>query len=91
MAPAAGPGYKARMRIAVLVLISFALVSAAGAETLRLPPTVQPQPSGKTLPLKGTTAKANNGCAAFGRGFMMVEGTCVKIGGAARVDVVGGR
>jgi hypothetical protein len=88
MAPAAGPGYKARMRIAVLVL-SFALVSAAGAETLRLPPTEQ-QPSGKTLPLKGTTARAN-GCAAYGRGFTMVEGTCVKIGGTVRVDAVTGR
>ena len=77
------------MRLAVLVLISLALTTAAGAESLRLPPTEQPQ-SGKTLPLKGVTsgtAKANS-CAAYGRGFYMVEatGTCVKIGGSISVD-----
>ena len=87
MAPEAGPGYKAPMRIALPVLIAFAVVSPAGAETLRLPPSEQPQPSGKTLPLKGTTAGAN-GCASYGQGFMMVEGTCVKIGGTVRVDAV---
>ena len=76
------------MRIAPLVLISFAVTSAAGAESLRLPPAEQPQ-SGKTLPLKGTTANANS-CAAYGRGFMMVSGTCVKIGGTVRVDAVTG-
>ncbi|MBR1086443.1 hypothetical protein JQ621_03030 [Bradyrhizobium manausense] len=78
------------MRNLVLVLISFAVVSAAGAETLRLPPAEQPQQSGKTLPLKGATAGAN-GCAAYGRGFMMVEGTCVKIGGSARIGTAIGR
>lgn len=84
MAPGAGPGYKARMRLNVLFLISLALTSAAKAETLRLPPAGQMR-SGKTLPLKGTagTAKAN-GCASYGPGFSMVEatGTCVKIGGS---------
>jgi hypothetical protein len=88
MAPDAGPGYKARMRIIALVLIAFAVTSAAAAETLRLPPTEPPQ-SGKTLPLKGSTANANS-CAAYGRGFMMVSGTCVKIGGTVRVDAVTG-
>ena len=78
------------MRIIALVLISFAIASAAGAETLRLPSAEQPQPSGKTLPLKGTAAGANS-CAAYGRGFMMVEGTCVKIGGTVRVDAVSRR
>ncbi|MCP3444073.1 porin [Bradyrhizobium sp. CCGUVB14] len=80
------------MRLSVLVLISLATTSAAGAETLRLPPTEQPQ-SGKTLPLKSTTGAASkaNACAAYGRGFMMVEGTCVKIGGSVRVDTVTGR
>jgi hypothetical protein len=34
---------------------------------------------------------AGNPCAAFGRGFVKVEGTdtCVKVGGAFRVDVSG--
>ena len=73
---------------ALLMLVSLTMTTAAGAETLRLPPT---EPSGKTLPLKGTggTAKAN-ACATYGRGFTMVEGTCVKIGGAARVDTLVG-
>ena len=81
------------MRLTVLVLIALATTSAAGAETLRLPPSEQPQ-SGKTLPLKSATGSARaNGCAAYGRGFTWVEatGTCVKIGGSVRVDTVTGR
>ncbi|MDA9436075.1 hypothetical protein [Bradyrhizobium sp. CCBAU 51627] len=77
------------MRLSVLVPISLVLTSAAGAETLRLPATAQPQ-SGKTLPLKGAAsgaAKASS-CGSYGRGFYMVEatGTCVKIGGSISVD-----
>ncbi|MCG2637554.1 MULTISPECIES: hypothetical protein [Bradyrhizobium] len=70
----------------LLMLVSLAMTTAAAAETLRLPPT---EPSSKTLPLKGSsgTAKAN-ACAAYGRGFTMVEGTCVKIGGTVSVDTV---
>ena len=81
------------MRLTVLVLIALATTSAAGAETLRLPPSEQPQ-SGKSLPLKGAAGSARaNGCAAYGRGFTWVEttGTCVKIGGSVRVDTVTGR
>lgn len=79
------------MRIIVLILISLATTSAAAAETLRLPPTEAPPPD-KTLPLKGVAGSAKaNGCAAYGRGFTMVGGTCVKIGGAVRVDAVTGR
>jgi hypothetical protein len=42
--------------------------------------------SGKLLPLKG--ASTGDSCAAFGPGFIKVEGTgtCVKIGGAVRID-----
>lgn len=79
------------MRLTVLILISLATISAAGAESLRLPPSQPPQ-SGKTLPLKGTAGPASaNGCAAYGRGFTMVGGTCVKIGGTVRVDATAGR
>lgn len=79
------------MRLTALILISFATTSAAGAESLRLPPSQPPQ-SGKTLPLKGTAGSARaNGCAAYGRGFTMVGGTCVKIGGTVRVDATAGR
>ena len=93
MAPGPGPGYKAQMRLTVLVLIALATTSAAGAETLRLPPSEQPQ-SGKALPLKSATGSAKaNGCASYGQGFTWVEatGTCVKIGGSVRVDTVTGR
>lgn len=79
------------MRFTVLVLISLATTSAAGGETLRLPLSEPSQP-GKTLPLKGAAGSVKaNGCASYGRGFTMVEGTCVKIGGAVRVDAVTGR
>lgn len=79
------------MRLTVLVLISLATISAAGAETLRLPPSEPAQP-GKALPLKGAAGSARaNGCAAYGRGFTMVGATCVKIGGAVRVDATAGR
>lgn len=84
MALGPGPGYKPRMHLAILFLISLALTSAAGAEALRLPPAEQAR-SGKTLPLKGSAGAAKaNGCASYGPGFSMVEatGTCVKIGGA---------
>ncbi|WP_234682830.1 hypothetical protein [Bradyrhizobium monzae] len=79
------------MHAACLFLMSLVTTSAAGAETLRLPPSAQPQ-SGKTLPLKGTAgADKANDCASYGRGFTMVNGTCVKIGGAVSVDAVTGR
>jgi hypothetical protein len=85
MAPGAAPRYKGRMRT-LLTLALLAMTTAAAAEPLRLPPT---DPSAKTLPLKGTagTAKAN-ACAAYGQGFTMVGGTCVKIGGTVSVDTV---
>jgi hypothetical protein len=73
---------KTLLAIAVMVLP----VSAAPAEqpgTLKLD---QPATSGRQLPLKG--AAAGNGCAGYGPGFVKVDGTgtCVKIGGAIRVD-----
>ena len=72
-----------------LIIVLLAMTTAAGAETLRLPPA---EPAGKTLPLKGTGERAKaNACAAYGLGFTMVAGTCVKIGGTVRVDAVTGR
>lgn len=81
-------GYKAAMRMPLLVLISLMATSAAAAESLRLPPAERPQ-AGKALPLKGTAGKAGAGsCASYGPRFVMVEGTgtCVKIGGAISID-----
>jgi len=41
--------------------------------------------------LPPTKSAGGNPCAAFGPGFVKVEGTdtCVKVGGAVRVDVGG--
>ena len=43
--------------------------------------------SGKLLPLKRSTP--DNSCAAYGAGFVKVEGTetCVKVGGAVGIGV----
>lgn len=76
------------MRATILLLAFLATISAATAETLRLPPA-EPAQAGKTLPLKSTSGAAKVGsCASYGRGFTMVEatGTCVKIGGSISVD-----
>ncbi len=42
---------------------------------------------GKTLPLRG--ASSANSCAAYGPGFVKLEGsdTCVKVGGAISIGV----
>ena len=49
----------------------------------------KPTASSRLLPLKG--AAAGNSCAAFGPGFVRVDGTetCVKIGGAVSIGVGG--
>ena len=55
----------------------------AGRDRLALGDLPATDQGGKTLPLKGAGTRAN-ACAAYGRGFVMVEatGSCVKIGGA---------
>lgn len=72
----------------VVLLASSALAEPSGRATLdKVPP-------GKQLPLKGTSSA--NPCAAFGPGFVKLEGsdTCVKLGGSLDVGVgasAGGR
>jgi hypothetical protein len=78
------------MRNLLPVVISAVLfASLARAEQPTAGKLVIPATSGKQLPLKG--AGAVNSCAAYGRGFVKIEGSdsCVKIGGAIRVDAVG--
>jgi hypothetical protein len=43
------------------------------------------------LPPAKSAASSSNPCAAYGPGFVKVEGTdaCVKVGGSFRVDVSG--
>jgi hypothetical protein len=77
------------MRTIVLVLLvavsppSIALADPAGRQKLDFA-----TPPSKVLPVKG----AGNSCAAYGPGFTKVEGTdtCMKVGGAVRVDVGSG-
>jgi hypothetical protein len=74
------------MRKSILVI---AVSMLAASSALAKPPldqkTKRTATSGKQLPLKRATSA--NSCAAFGAGFVMVEGTgtCVKIGGAVSI------
>jgi hypothetical protein len=74
------------MRKSILA-IAIAILSAvaAWAEQPRLPKLERADTSGKPLPLK--RAPSANACAAYGAGFVKLEGTetCVKIGGAVSI------
>jgi hypothetical protein len=76
------------MRNSLLVIV---VVMLPASVALAQQPTRQkpdkPVPSGRQLPLKG--AGTGNACAAYGPGFVKVEGTetCVKIGGAVSIGV----
>ncbi len=72
------------MRTIVLALLIAALPGAVALAQQASPHKPEkPAPSDKLLPLKG--ASSGNACAAFGPGFVKVEGTCVKIGGAVSI------
>jgi Porin subfamily len=70
------------------------LVLALAVLTASVAPAEQPgsqkpdlsTTSGKLLPVKEPAS--GNSCAAYGPGFVKVDGTgtCVKIGGAVRID-----
>ena len=83
------------MRTILLALVIAALpASTALAQQVRPDKPDKRAPSDKLLPLKG--ASSGNSCAAFGPGFVKVEGSdsCVKIGGATSIGAgtsVGGR
>ena len=76
------------MRKSLPVIVALLLpVSSALAEQPGLQKSDRTIPSGKTLPLKG--ASSANSCAAYGAGFVKLEGsdTCVKVGGVISVGV----
>jgi hypothetical protein len=77
------------MRTLLLAMLILALPAAATPAQQVSPPHPhdKPAPSDRLLPLKGTAS--GNSCAAFGAGFVKVEGsgTCVKIGGATSIGV----
>jgi porin-like protein len=68
------------MRNIPLILIAMLPVSSVLAETMSTPKP--PNPPAGHLARKG--AHAANSCAAYGPGFVKIEGTetCMKIGGA---------
>jgi hypothetical protein len=77
---------KSLLVIAALLLPTFsALAQQPGVQK-----SEKAAASGKTLPLKG--ASSANSCAAYGPGFVKLEGsdTCVKVGGAFSVGVGAG-
>jgi Porin subfamily len=79
------------MRNILLAIVVVGMpASIAAAEPSSLPKPDKPAASDRLLPMKGTSA---NSCAAFGPGFVKLAGsdTCVKVGGAVRVDVGGSR
>ena len=71
---------KSHLAITVLMLMAMA-APAAGQSSL--PKSEQATP--KQLPLKRATS--DKSCAAYGAGFVKIEGsdTCVKIGGAISI------
>lgn len=78
------------MRTFLLAMIIAVLSGpAALADPASRPKLDYATPPDRLQPAKSTAA---NPCAAFGTGFAKVQGTdtCVKVGGAVRVDVSGG-
>ena len=77
------------MRKTLLAITALLLtgVAALAAEQTGRQKSDKAAPSGKLLPLKGATS--SNSCAAYGPGFVNVDGseTCTKIGGALSIGV----
>jgi hypothetical protein len=73
----------------ILLVIVVAMLPAtfASAEPSNRPKSAKPAASGRSLPVKG----AGNSCAAYGPGFVRIDGTetCMKIGGAISIGVGG--
>jgi len=84
------------MRNILLVFLATALpVSMAAADPLapQKPARIAPTTATSDQPLPSKRSGDVNTCAAFGPGFVKVNGsdTCVKVGGAMSVGVSGGR
>jgi hypothetical protein len=73
--------------ILLAIIIATLPATTAMAEATRGQKPDKPAASGRQLPLKG--AGAGNACAAYGAGFVKVEGseTCVQIGGSVAIGV----
>jgi len=81
-----GRALQGSMRSIILAVVSAVFPALASAsEQARHPTSGVPVNSGKLLPIKG--ARSANSCAAYGAGFVKVEGsnTCIRIGGAISI------
>lgn len=74
------------MRKFLLVMAAMLPAVAAFAEQPRVQKSDKAATPGKPLPLKGAAPAGS--CAEYGAGFVKVEGsnTCMKVGGATRVE-----
>ena len=72
--------------LVAIVVAALPVGSTATAQTGSRKPD-KPSTSDRLLPLKGS--QASSACAAYGPGFIKVDGTdsCVKIGGAVSIGV----
>ena len=77
--------------ILVIAVVALMPASAVAAEQPRLQKSDRSISAGRQLQVKG--ARADHFCAAYGAGFVRVDGTqtCVKIGGAISIGVGGSR
>ncbi|UFZ05588.1 porin [Bradyrhizobium ontarionense] len=66
-----------------LIVVAVAFAGSPGA------PLPSPQAAGTNKSAPRRSAVATNPCASYGADFVRVEGTdtCVKVGGAARVEM----
>ena len=73
---------KSALVISALLLPAFSALAQPGLQK-----SEKAAAAGKTLPLRG--ASSANSCAAYGPGFVKLEGsdTCVKVGGAISIGV----
>jgi predicted secreted protein len=75
----------------ILLAIAVAMLPAtfALAEPSNRPKPAKAAASGRSPPVKGVGA--GNSCAAYGPGFVRIDGTetCMKIGGAVSIGVGG--
>jgi hypothetical protein len=77
------------MQKSLLIFAAVLFVSPVAAEPPATPKLAKSTSTGRTLPLKGATSR--NSCAAYGPGFVKVDGTdtCVRIGGVVSIGVGG--
>jgi hypothetical protein len=73
------------MRKSLLAITALVLTAMAASAAEQTGHRKSDKSVGKLLPLKRATS--DNSCAAYGAGFVKVEGTstCVKIGGAVSI------